>query len=244
MRLALLFIPVCIFCFLFVSVFPCLVLVWFFLCLPEEELTLLLLLHHENGDFSILMKFIISFIDRSWWSQWSVMAVRHCHSQWSWWSETCYVTLSRLWKCLVTFKVSLWNFLCNHMDVFGYNASGVVSPLVLSVIGKQTQRNCNAAAAGWMIIWYMTCMQVIGNNVALTIGGSNGHFELNVFKPLIASSLLQVLFLSALFVHFFLWGYTAAAAWWMKKTSCSWRTGKNLQRNRSSQESREVLPDS
>jgi hypothetical protein len=30
----------------------------------------------------------------------------------------------------------------------------------------------------------------------------------------------------------------------MKKTSCSWRTGKNLQRNRSSQESREVLPDS
>jgi fumarate hydratase class II len=47
-------------------------------------------------------------------------------------------------------------------------------------------------------------MQVIGNNVALTIGGSNGHFELNVFKPLIASSLLQVLFLSALFVCFFL----------------------------------------
>ncbi len=59
----------------------------------------------------------------------------------------------------------------------------------------------------------MTCMQVIGNNVALTVGGSNGHFELNVFKPLIASSLLQVLFLSALFVRFFLWGYTAAAAW-------------------------------
>jgi fumarate hydratase class II len=49
-------------------------------------------------------------------------------------------------------------------------------------------------------------MQVIGNNVALTIGGSNGHFELNVFKPLIASSLLQVLFLSALFVRFFLLG--------------------------------------
>jgi fumarate hydratase class II len=34
-------------------------------------------------------------------------------------------------------------------------------------------------------------MQVMGNNVALTVGGSNGHFELNVFKPLIASSLLQ-----------------------------------------------------
>jgi hypothetical protein len=56
-RLALLFLPVCVFCFLFVSVFPC----WFFLWLPEEELTLLFLLHHENGDFSILMK-DISFI--------------------------------------------------------------------------------------------------------------------------------------------------------------------------------------
>jgi fumarate hydratase class II len=33
---------------------------------------------------------------------------------------------------------------------------------------------------------------VIGNNVAITFGGSNGHFELNVFKPLIANALLQV----------------------------------------------------
>ncbi len=56
MRLALLFVPVCVFCFLFVSVFPCLVIVWFFLWLPEEELSLLFLLHCENGDFSILMK--------------------------------------------------------------------------------------------------------------------------------------------------------------------------------------------
>jgi hypothetical protein len=31
-------------------------LVWFFLWLPEEVLALLFLLHHENGDFSILMK--------------------------------------------------------------------------------------------------------------------------------------------------------------------------------------------
>jgi hypothetical protein len=44
---------------LFVSVFPGLVLVWFFLWLPEEELTLLFLLHCENGDFSILMKDIV-----------------------------------------------------------------------------------------------------------------------------------------------------------------------------------------
>ncbi len=29
----------------------------------------------------------------------------------------------------------------------------------------------------------MVCAQVMGNDVALTIGGSMGHFELNVFKP-------------------------------------------------------------
>jgi hypothetical protein len=34
-------------------------LVWFFLWLPEEVLALLFLLHHENGDFSILMKDIL-----------------------------------------------------------------------------------------------------------------------------------------------------------------------------------------
>lgn len=37
----------------------------------------------------------------------------------------------------------------------------------------------------------MVCAQVMGNDVAVTIGGSNGHFELNVFKPLIASNLLR-----------------------------------------------------
>ncbi|MGZ6555168.1 MAG: class II fumarate hydratase, partial [Bacteroidia bacterium] len=37
----------------------------------------------------------------------------------------------------------------------------------------------------------MVCAQVMGNDVAVSIGGSNGHFELNVFKPLIASNVLQ-----------------------------------------------------
>lgn len=37
----------------------------------------------------------------------------------------------------------------------------------------------------------MVCAQVIGNDVAVTIGGANGHFELNVFKPLIAANVLQ-----------------------------------------------------
>jgi len=37
----------------------------------------------------------------------------------------------------------------------------------------------------------MVCAQVMGNDVAVTIGGSMGHFELNVFKPVIAANVLQ-----------------------------------------------------
>lgn len=37
----------------------------------------------------------------------------------------------------------------------------------------------------------MVCAQVIGNDVAVSIGGSSGHFELNVFKPVIAANVLQ-----------------------------------------------------
>ena len=37
----------------------------------------------------------------------------------------------------------------------------------------------------------MVCAQVIGNHVAVTVGGSNGHFELNVFKPMMAATLLH-----------------------------------------------------
>jgi fumarate hydratase, class II len=36
----------------------------------------------------------------------------------------------------------------------------------------------------------MVCAQVIGNDVAVSIGGMNGHFELNVFKPLMIYNLL------------------------------------------------------
>jgi fumarate hydratase class II len=37
----------------------------------------------------------------------------------------------------------------------------------------------------------MLCAQVMGNNVAVTVGGANGHFELNVFKPLMIHNVLQ-----------------------------------------------------
>ena len=37
----------------------------------------------------------------------------------------------------------------------------------------------------------MVCAQVIGNDVAVTVGGTQGHYELNVFKPVMASNVLQ-----------------------------------------------------
>jgi fumarate hydratase class II len=37
----------------------------------------------------------------------------------------------------------------------------------------------------------MVAAQVIGNDAAVTVGGCNGHFELNVFKPLIVFNVLN-----------------------------------------------------
>lgn len=49
--------------------------------------------------------------------------------------------------------------------------------------GKVNPTQCEAIT--------MVAAQVMGNQVAVTIGGSNGHFELNVFKPLIVRNVLQ-----------------------------------------------------
>ena len=37
----------------------------------------------------------------------------------------------------------------------------------------------------------MVCAQIMGNNTAISVAGSNGHFELNVFKPVMIYNLLQ-----------------------------------------------------
>ncbi len=37
----------------------------------------------------------------------------------------------------------------------------------------------------------MVCAQVMGNDVAVTVGGTQGHYELNVFKPMMAANVLQ-----------------------------------------------------
>jgi fumarate hydratase class II len=49
--------------------------------------------------------------------------------------------------------------------------------------GKVNPTQCEALA--------MACAQVFGNDVAVNWGGANGHFELNVYKPLIAHDFLQ-----------------------------------------------------
>lgn len=49
--------------------------------------------------------------------------------------------------------------------------------------GKVNPTQCEAVT--------MACTQVMGNNVAVTIAGSNGHLELNVFKPVIIHNVLQ-----------------------------------------------------
>ena len=49
--------------------------------------------------------------------------------------------------------------------------------------GKVNPTQCEALT--------MVCAQVIGNDVSVAFGGTQGHFELNVFKPLIANNLLQ-----------------------------------------------------
>lgn len=43
----------------------------------------------------------------------------------------------------------------------------------------------------------MVACQIMGNHVAVTVGGSNGHFELNVFRPMIAYNVLQAIKLLA-----------------------------------------------
>jgi fumarate hydratase class II len=49
--------------------------------------------------------------------------------------------------------------------------------------GKVNPTQCEALT--------MLCAQVMGNDVAVTIGGTQGHYELNVFKPMMAANVLQ-----------------------------------------------------
>ncbi len=49
--------------------------------------------------------------------------------------------------------------------------------------GKVNPTQCEALT--------MVCCQVMGNHTTITVAGSQGHFELNVFKPVMIYNLLQ-----------------------------------------------------
>ena len=49
--------------------------------------------------------------------------------------------------------------------------------------GKVNPTQCEAVT--------MVCAKVIGNHTGITLAGSHGHFELNVFKPMLAHNILQ-----------------------------------------------------
>ena len=55
--------------------------------------------------------------------------------------------------------------------------------IIVTFLGKVNPTQCEAVT--------MVAAQVMGNHVAVTIGGSNGHFELNVFKPQMVSNVLR-----------------------------------------------------
>ncbi|HEU4838993.1 MAG TPA: class II fumarate hydratase [Micavibrio sp.] len=61
--------------------------------------------------------------------------------------------------------------------------------------GKVNPTQCEALT--------MVCAQVMGNHVTVTVAGSNGHFELNVFKPVIIFNVLQSIALIAGACHSF-----------------------------------------
>lgn len=68
----------------------------------------------------------------------------------------------------------------NHCQVDGLCSTW---PVIVLIAGKVNPTQCESLT--------MISAQVMGNNVAVTIGGSQGHFELNVFRPMIISNVLH-----------------------------------------------------
>ena len=56
---------------------------------------------------------------------------------------------------------------------------------------RRARRSCRARSSVIPEVVTQVAAQVIGNDAAITIGGMNGHFELNVYIPLLARNLLQ-----------------------------------------------------
>ena len=91
---------------------------------------------------------------------------------------------------LTTIAASLFK-IANDMRLLGSGPRSGLGELMLpanepgsSIMpGKVNPTQCEAMT--------MVCAQVIGNNAAISFAGTQGHFELNVFKPVLAYNLLQ-----------------------------------------------------
>ena len=79
-------------------------------------------------------------------------------------------------KLLSKFVLNSWlTYSCTlQTDPFNYS---------FLFLGKVNPTQCEAIT--------MVAAQVMGNHVAVTVGGSNGHFELNVFKPMMVANVLR-----------------------------------------------------
>ena len=99
-------------------------------------------------------------------------------------------TLVSLSGALNTIAVSL-NKIANDIRLMGSGPRSGLAELQLpenepgsSIMpGKVNPTQCEAMT--------MVCAQVMGNHTTITIAGSQGHFELNVYKPVIGYNLLQ-----------------------------------------------------
>ena len=89
------------------------------------------------------------------------------------------------------------NKIANDVRLLGSGPRSGIGELVLptnepgsSIMpGKVNPTQCEALT--------MVCAEVMGNHVAVTVAGAQGHFELNVFKPVIAFNVLRSLRLLA-----------------------------------------------
>jgi fumarate hydratase, class II len=98
--------------------------------------------------------------------------------------------LVELSGALNTFAVSLMK-IANDIRLLGSGPRCGIGEIILpenepgsSIMpGKVNPTQCEAVT--------MVCAQVMGNHVTVTIAGSNGHLELNVFKPVIIYNVLQ-----------------------------------------------------
>ncbi len=103
---------------------------------------------------------------------------------------SCHDSMVEMSGMLNTIAVSL-NKIANDIRLLGSGPRSGLGEIILpenepgsSIMpGKVNPTQCEALS--------MVCAQIMGNNVAITFSGSQGHLELNVYKPIIAYNLIQ-----------------------------------------------------